>query len=366
MKLSEINYKSYDNYKTKELSTDLVKAGLKLNNKYTELGEIYFDNFKKNYDFNEFDYIKINSSFYVKSKYGNRDLVSCNDCNYTFDSNSEENIARYFDEEKNLPKKLLLTEGATSIKKLIPFVNVDPSKIVKTMIYKTNKGFVAILVLGDRNVNLEKVKSFLNIHEIELASIEDVSRLTNAELGYAGPIDLQIPIYADYELKNIKNFVVGANKTNYHYINVNNSDLSIVEFSDFKVLNKSDLCPKCGGKILFEKSLLLKEGNKKNYDSAFSYAFSNNLFNPIDFLIIVLKKEFMNEVEKLYTSLASENQNILIDDRDEKPFIKFNSGELLKPKKIIVIGNKLNEGLVEIRSNGDTSLINISEILKSL
>ena len=360
MRLSELNYKSYINYKKKQIDTDLIKAGLKTESGYTKLGEHLFNVFENNIDLRDLNTIKIGNREYVYSKYGNRDIVKCLSCECKFDSNDQMDIKRDIEKDGQKKMELLLTEGATSVNKLLNFVDVEPFKIVKTMIYNTDDGFAAILVLGDRNVNLEKVKTFLNTSKLELASISDVEKLTNSKLGFAGPINLDVSLYADIELQCLTNFVVGANITDHHYINVNLENLNIKGFGDFKVINKNDLCPKCSNALTFEKTLLIKDNNKIYYDLLFSYAFSNNITNLVETHIIVLKNEFLDDAVNFYNELKKSSFTLL-DDRDEKPNVKFNDSELLKPKKVLVIGNKFTEGLIEIREGSNKKLITTSE-----
>ena len=360
MKLSEAKYSSNNTYKNKNLHSSLIKAGL-FNDDYSLLGKYIYDKFKESINIKDLADYELSNKSYILSKYGNRDIVKCISCECKFDSNDIVDIKRTFEKEDELEKELLLTEDATSIKKLLPFINSPSYKIVKTMIYDTDFGFVAILLLGDRNVNLEKVKTFLKTEKLELASISDVEKLTNSKLGFAGPINLDVKIYADIELQTLTNFVVGANVTDHHYINVNLKDLNIIEYSDFKVINKNDLCPKCSSELTFEKTLLIKEQNTTYYDELFASSFSNQL---IDYNIILLKDEYENVALELYELLNSNNKITILDDRNLKPNVKFEDGELLNAKYTIIIGNKCGEGLIELRDKESKKLISVDELKK--
>ena len=89
----------------------------------------------------------------------------------------------------------------------------DKNRFVKTLIYKVDDKFYACLIPGDRDLNEDKLRQLLNGKEAVLADIEEVERITKAKVGFAGPIDLSIPIIMDHHVQMMKNFIVGANKT---------------------------------------------------------------------------------------------------------------------------------------------------------
>ena len=93
------------------------------------------------------------------------------------------------------------------------------------MIYKVDDKFYACMVRGDREVNEYKISRLLNAVSVEMATAEEDEKITGANVGFAGPIDLSIPVIIDNEVLCMKNFLVGANKSDYHYINTNLNDL---------------------------------------------------------------------------------------------------------------------------------------------
>ena len=107
------------------------------------------------------------------------------------------------------------------------------------------------MVRGDRDVNETKLRKFLKATEVELASPSVVEEVTHAEVGFAGPIGIDCPVYADEEVKYMQNFIVGANKTGYHYCNVNLKDFKAEAFADLRNIMEGDICPNCGGRIHF-------------------------------------------------------------------------------------------------------------------
>ena len=123
-----------------------------------------------------------------------------------------------------LEKELIETPDAKTIEEVSSFLNQEKDKFVKTLIYSVDGKPYACLVKGSDEVNETKLRKLLNATEVVMASPEVVESVTGAIVGFAGPINLDIPIIMDSAAMMMKNFVVGANKTNYHYRNVNISD----------------------------------------------------------------------------------------------------------------------------------------------
>ena len=107
------------------------------------------------------------------------------------------------------------------------------------------------MVRGDREVNEVKLKNLVGcVDDLELAEPFMVRQITNAEVGFAGPVGLDIPVYVDKEVAMMKNFIVGANETDMHYKNVNiNKDFTPTEVADIRTIETGDVCPKCGKPI---------------------------------------------------------------------------------------------------------------------
>ena len=151
--------------------------------------------------------------------------------------------------------ELVETINQKTIEEISTFLDKSKDKFVKTLIYMIDNEPYAILVKGDDDVNEIKLKKLLNAMNIELADFEVVEKVTNAKVGFAGQIGLKIKIIMDNEISNMKNFIVGANKTDYHYVNVNLDDFRYDLVGDIRNIKEGDICPKCGGKIYFKKGI---------------------------------------------------------------------------------------------------------------
>lgn len=275
-----------------------------------------------------------------------------------------------------------------------------------------NNELVVFFVRGDRELNEDKVARLLNAKEVLFANDELIAS-SNAVPGFTGPIDLNAKIVIDREVLEMKNFVVGANKEGYHYINVNVEDFKYDMVDDIVNVLEGDTCPKCGGKLYFNKGIeigntfklgtkyaeslgltYLDEENKENVVTMGCYGIGvgrvlasiveqNNddagiIFPmnvaPYQVCIVAINTKdetIMDCANKLYDSLNKEGVECLLDDRDERPGVKFNDMDLIGIPVRVTIGKKLNDGFVEVKMRGeesstDVSIDNIKEYLTKL
>src|SRR5699024_4792431 len=104
---------------------------------------------------------------------------------------------------------------------------------------------------GDRELNETKALKLLKANEMELADFAEVERVTHARVGFAGPIGIECPVIMDREVTHLRNFIVGANKSDHHYVDVNVRDFQPKMIGDIAQVHEGDRCPKCGGKLKF-------------------------------------------------------------------------------------------------------------------
>jgi prolyl-tRNA synthetase len=281
------------------------------------------------------------------------------------------------------------------------FLNADPKKFIKTMIYLADGEAVAVLVRGDFEVNEVKLQAFLGCIELVLADEKTINDVTGAPLGFAGPVGMKrkVKIIADLSVLNTVNAVTGANKKDYHLKNVNiNRDFKYDAAADLRKILKGDICPKCkSGKIDFARGIEIghtfKLGTKYSKSMNATYLDTNgkeNLMvmgcygigvtrilaatieqshdengivwpdNIAPFEVIIVPVNFADEktkeaTEKIYKELSVKGIDVLIDDRDERAGIKFKDADLIGIPYRIVIGEKnLANGNVEFkaRKNG--------------
>ena len=191
--------------------------------------------------------------FVVLADTGEDTILFCDRCDYAANQERAESRLQEFAQDAELkPMEAVFGEGLIGVEPLAKFLNIPVWKTTKTLIYEADDAVVAVAVRGDCDVNEIKVVNFLGCKRLRLASAGVIRELTGAEVGYAGPIGLppSVRIIADRGVGNRVNFECGANKTNYHNINVNfGRDLPLPEFGEFKLAKAGDGCPRCEGTL---------------------------------------------------------------------------------------------------------------------
>ena len=342
----------------------------------------------------------LSEEFQAITDIGEDVLVLCDKCDYA--SNME--IATHKIENKEETKKdleLVATPNAKTIDEVCNYLNLDVTKSVKALLMNINDELVAFFIRGDRELNETKVTKLLNCEEVLFASDELISK-SNAVPGYTGPINLNgAKIIIDEEVKTMTNFVVGANKEGYHYINANLSDFNYDLCANIVNVKENDICPNCGGKLYFKKGIevgnTFKLGTKYSEKFGLTYLDENNKSNPVVMgcygigpgrilaslveqnndekgIIFPLsvapykvciaalntKDETCMEIaNKLYDELNNAGIDTLLDDRDERPGIKFNDLDLLGIPIRITLGKKLSENKVEFKLRKETESIDL-------
>lgn len=337
----------------------------------------------------------LSEEFQAVTEIGEDTLVLCPNCDYA--SNLEVSACivdetESYEEEKEL--ELVHTPNAGTIEEVAAFLEEDPSQFVKTLIYQVDGKFYACLIPGDRELNEEKLKTLLQAKEVVLADKEDVERITKAKIGFAGPIQLSIPIVMDHHVQMMKNFIVGANQTDYHYKNVNLKDFKTKKIGDIIEVKEGDLCPKCGAKLTFKKGIecgnTFQLGTKYSESLGLNYLDQNNQLKPVvmgcygiglarimtavaeqrademgiawpvsiapyqvALVLINGKDEVQRTVaDQLYQVIQSMGFEVLYDDRDERPGVKFKDMELIGIPVQITVGKKAQDGMIEIKKRG--------------
>ena len=184
--------------------------------------------------------------FMVKSEVGEDTIAYCS-CGFCSNIEKAECVPEAVHENDDmLDMEKIYTPHSRTIEELTGFLNTTPDNFAKTLLYNADGKIVAVMVRGDREVNETKLANHLGCIDLELASPDDVVKTTGAAVGFAGPVGLDVEVIADNEIAHMKNFVVGANETEYHYKNVNiNRDFTPDYIGDFRNIEVGNLCPKC-------------------------------------------------------------------------------------------------------------------------
>lgn len=345
----------------------------------------------------------LSEEFQAEAEIGEDTLVLCNSCYYS--SNIEVSECKNNNKENNeelLERKLVETVNQKTIEEISSYLGKSKDSFVKTLIYNIDNKLYAILVKGDDEVNELKLTKLLDAKSIELADFDTVEKITNAKVGFAGPIDIEVPVIIDNEILLMKNFVVGANKTDYHYVNVNLSDFKYYLSGDIRNIKEGDICPKCGGKIYFKKGIEIgntfKLGTKYSEKLGLYYSDENNKLQPVvmgsygiglgrcmaaiveqnndekgiiwpkniapfkcSIVIVNINDEIqMKLADSIYNKLLSNGVEPLLDDRDERFGVKLNDMDLIGVPIRLVVGKKAGENIVELKHRNKEEIIEIN------
>lgn len=334
----------------------------------------------------------LSEEFQAITDIGEDKLVICDSCGYAANSDIAKCTLLTKKSEDDIKiRELIKTPSVGTIEEISKYLNCDKDKFVKTLIYKIDGEFYAVLVKGYMEVNESKLKKLLNANCVMLASADEVELITKAKLGFAGPVGLDIPIIMDREVSVMRNFIVGANKTDYHYKNVNLEDFNYLMISDIRCITKDDCCPKCGKKLEFKSGIevgnTFKLGTKYSENLGLMYLNkendnvpvwmgcygiglgrcmaavveqnndSNGIIWPLEIApfkvaIVVVNTEDsaqMDAANYLYNELKNNGISTILDDRDERVGVKFNDMDLIGIPIRLTIGNKILDQIVEIK-----------------
>jgi prolyl-tRNA synthetase len=349
--------------------------------------------------------------FMVLADSGEDAIVSCSACDYAANvEKAESRLIEAVEHCEPRPLEKVATPGKKSIEEVSTFLSVPANTTVKMLVYMADNVPVAALLRGDHELNEIKLKKLIGCEELEMATDEMIVKATGAPVGYLGPIGLKIRVIADLTVKGLRNFVCGANESDYHLKNVNiDRDFSIAEFADIRNVTHGDGCPRCSGGVLemwrgIEVGHVFKLGTK--YSKALNATFldpdgkeqivfmgcygigigrsvaacieqnhdDNGIIFPLPiapFHCIISainpKDESVRTAsEDIYARLQGLGIEVLFDDRDERPGVKFKDADLIGiPLRLVVGAKNLAEGKVELkqRRGGEMELLSIDDAI---
>ena len=332
--------------------------------------------------------------FMVLAETGEDTIAACTACQYAANVERAEVVWKGTPcTETCAPCETVPTPGAHSVEEVSALLGIAPSSVVKTMLFTVDGRHVAVLVRGDREVNDIKLKNLLKAQEVQLATAAVVEELTHAPVGFAGPVGLEVPVYADLELQGATDYVVGANAADAHLRHVDlKRDARITAYADLRAITAEDCCPRCGAPIELPKGIevghIFKLGTK--YSDAMHAVFldetgkeqvmimgcygigvsrvvaaaieQNNDENgiifppqiaPVQCMVLNLdpgKEEVSARADALHDLLEGQGVTVLLDDREERPGVKFKDADLIgAPMQLVVGGKGLARGIVECK-----------------
>ncbi len=354
--------------------------------------------------------------FMIPSENGEDDVVYCPKCKYA--ANVEK--AEIGETEHVRPADVALkdltaldTPGAHTIEQVCAFLKAKPRKVVKTLIYLVDGAPVAVLVRGDCDVNENKLRRLLKADKVELADEATIERVTGAPVGFAGPVGLKekIKIVADPTVKELVNVVVGANQAEKHYVNANlDRDFTVDLFGDVRNAVVGDACPRCGAPMTMQNAIevghVFKLGTK--YTEALNGKYLDEsgalqtiimgcygigvsrivaglaetshdehgiiwpvALAPYEVCVCPVKASdpaAMEAAEKIAAGLEAAGVDVILDDRDERPGVKFKDADLIGFPVRVTIGKGLANGEVEVkwRWDADSTLVKVDDVVETL
>jgi prolyl-tRNA synthetase len=350
--------------------------------------------------------------FMIKSEIGDDTIVSCPNCGYA--ANAE--LAACPDAPESTEEMIAVekvhTPSVGTIEELVGFFKTTPDKFAKTLLYNADGKIIAAMVRGDRELNETKLKNYLKCANLDLASYEDVRKATNAEVGFAGPIGIDADrLIVDKEIPKMRNFLVGANQTDYHFMGVNyERDFVSADVCDIRLIESGDPCPVCGARAELAKTIevghIFKLGTKYSIamDCLFldqeakqkpcimgSYGIGLNRtmqaiieqshdddgiiwpdsvapYNAIVVPVSAANEAQMALAEQIYEKLQAKGIETMLDDRDERAGVKFKDADLIGIPHRINVGRRAADGVVEYkqRSEKDAEELNVDEAVERI
>ncbi|GJQ24096.1 proline--tRNA ligase [Candidatus Brocadia sapporoensis] len=344
----------------------------------------------------------VSHEFMVPSPVGEDVLIRCPKCGYSANRERAEPAPLLQENHAALRTlKEIPTPNKHTIQEVSDFLQIKPHQMVKTMIYISNGQPVAVLLRGDHEVNETKLTKVLGQGAVALADQATIEQVTHARVGFAGPVGLKVEIIADQAVSVLRNFVTGANKSDMHLDNVNaERDFNISRVADIRYVTTGDRCKICNHEINISQGIeighVFKLGTK--YSDTLKAKFldangkgksmimgcygiginriiasaiershdENGIIWPLSlapYKIIIIPvnvndPSVMQVADHLYDDLTNvAGMEVLLDDRDQRPGVKFKDADLIGIPLKIIIGKKFTETKeieIKLRKNGET------------
>lgn len=350
---------------------------------------------------------------------GENDVFYCDECDYAANSNHAVSTLPESIVEGNFTKSEVVdTPNTHSIEELCEYLKIPATIILKTLVYIVDKKPVLALIRGDKQVEETKLLNAVGGMEIRIATAGEIEELMqnngfNAIPGFIGPKGFKnVTIIADNTVKELKNFVVGVNQNDKHLVGANFDDLALsdVKFEDIRLVEAGELCPQCGKPLKVTRGIevgnifqlgtkyskpmnavyLDADGKAKPYImGCYGIGISRTAAAAVEahhddwgikwplaiapYHVVIVpvstKDELqMNTATKMYEELLAAGVEAVLDDRDERPGVKFKDADLIGFPYRITVGKTINEGNVEfvVRATGEKTAIKPEDAVKNV
>lgn len=359
--------------------------------------------------------------FTALCEFGESEIVYCDNCDLAATVEKAECVDAKKENDEMLPLEKVHTPGTKTIKEVANYLGIDETRTIKALLFLTydeegkEKEYVAAFLRGDRELNMTKLVNVLGIREfdIEFADEEKMGSLTGSVGGFTGPMGLHnCKIVVDSELTGLRNLVSGANETDHHIKNVNyGRDYKGDIVTDIKTLREGDTCPKCGSPVKHARGVEVgqifelgskyseamhayyKDENQQDrvmemgcYGIGISRTFQaiidmpsnhdeNGIIWPMSvapYHVIITEVKPGDEAqdavsEKIYEELKAASVEVIWDDRDERPGVKFKDADLIGIPIRITVGKLAGDGVVEykLRRDSEKTEMTVDEAIRA-
>lgn len=343
--------------------------------------------------------------FMVLADSGEAEIVYCSECEYAADiEKAELHVIEAPAEEAEAMEKVL-TPNCKTIEDVCAYLKLPVEKSMKAVAFQSEKGLILCFVRGDHEVNEIKVVNTVGVTEVEMAEPELLAQAGTVG-GYMGPVGLdpkKVIIVVDQSVMKMHNICCGANDEGYHFLNVNpGRDFTPTYVADIRLMAEGDPCPHCGAPVkkargievgqvfkLFTKysqamkATFLDENGKEQPMVMGCYGIGvgrtmaaaveqNNdkdgmiwpaAIAPYQVLVVpvnVKDADSNAKAEAIYNELLDAGLEVVIDDRKERPGVKFKDADLIGYPLRVVVGPKTlqtGELEVKIRKNGEVKML---------
>ena len=348
----------------------------------------------------------LSHEFQVLADSGEDALVSCDSCDYAANVEKAELVP---------PAAPLATHGAAltpvetpdqrTIEEVSIFLGEPPERFVKTLLYETDTGaVVAALVRGDHELSEPKLKNLLGCQWVALAAEETVHKATGAPTGFAGPLQIEARLIGDQTLRGATGLVCGANERDTHLTGLAIArDLPSLQFADLRRAAVGDTCPRCEqGRFTAHRGIEVGQtfylGTKYSQAMNATYLDASGAQHPMEMgcygigitrTVAAAIEQHHDEAgivwpkplapadlhivpvnwndattrkaaEDIYAELQQTGTDVLFDDREERPGVKFKDADLLGvPLRATIGGKSLARGVIELKVRADGAMTEV-------
>jgi prolyl-tRNA synthetase len=341
----------------------------------------------------------------VETDAGENALLYCDHCDYAANVERAESSLSAWASSEILARETVPTPGTRTIEQLSAQLSIKPQQIAKTLVYIADGKPVAVVIRGDQSVNDIKLGNALNANELRMASEAEVFSAANAQPGFVGPCGLKVSrVLVDRSLEGQTNMVMACNEPDVHWVNTNwGRDYEVTEWVDVRLAQSGERCARCTGTLAAARGIevgnIFKLGTK--YSEAMNATYTDTDGASQHFImgcygigvtrtaqaaveahhdasgirwpmpiapyqLVIVPVNIKDEAQwsiakRLYDEARQAGIEVLLDDRDERPGVKFKDAELIGIPLRLTIGKTIAEGNLEllVRATNEKSLVSV-------